>query len=151
MVVGITLGVAVVVGVDMANGSASQAFDLSTQAITGRSTHYISAGSQGLDEEIYFDLRGRGPGVKSTPIISDYVTSPQLGGVTLQLLGVDPFTERPFRDYLQVDDNVPVIELTKFLTEPGGCSCRKTWLSGMIWGLILRSKLNMPVGFRQGK
>lgn len=120
MVVGITLGVAVVVGVDMANGSASQAFDLSTQAITGRSTHYISAGSQGLDEEIYFDLRGRGPGVKSTPIISDYVTSPQLGGVTLQLLGVDPFTERPFRDYLQVDDNVPVIELTKFLTEPGG-------------------------------
>jgi len=57
MVIGIMLGVAVVIGVDMANESASRAFDLSTTALTGRATHYISAGSQGLDEKIYLDLR----------------------------------------------------------------------------------------------
>ncbi|MBN2502790.1 MAG: hypothetical protein JXB38_18570, partial [Anaerolineales bacterium] len=35
MILGIALGVAVAVGVDMANASASRAFDLSTDAIAG--------------------------------------------------------------------------------------------------------------------
>ena len=49
MVLGISMGVAVVVGIDIANTSASRAFDLSTEAIVGRATHYISGGSQGVD------------------------------------------------------------------------------------------------------
>ena len=99
MVVGIMLGVAVVIGVDMANESANIAFKLSTTALTGRTTHYISAGSQGLDEQVYTDMRRIGYVNPSAPIISDFVSSPQLGNVTLQLLGVDPFAEPPFRNY----------------------------------------------------
>jgi putative ABC transport system permease protein len=57
MVIGITMGVAVVIGIDMANESANRAFDLSTEAITGRATHYVSAGSQGIPEQVYVDLR----------------------------------------------------------------------------------------------
>ena len=44
MVVGITLGVAMIVAIDLANASASQAFDLSTQAVAGRATHQIVGG-----------------------------------------------------------------------------------------------------------
>ena len=76
MVVGIMLGVAVVIGVDIANESASLAFDLSTTALTGRATHYISAGSQGLDEQIYVDLRRAGLDFPAAPIITAYVRSP---------------------------------------------------------------------------
>jgi putative ABC transport system permease protein len=119
MIIGIMLGVAVVIGVDMANESASQAFDLSTTALTGRTTHYISAGSQGLDETVYTDLRRAGLEFPSAPIITAYVTSPQLGRAALQLLGVDPFAEPPFRDYLDGDRGVPVGELSAFLTQPG--------------------------------
>src|SRR5690606_29828365 len=50
MVVGIMLGVAVVVAIDLANASASRAFDLSTAAVAGRATHQIVGGPAGLDE-----------------------------------------------------------------------------------------------------
>jgi putative ABC transport system permease protein len=118
MVLGIMLGVAVVIGVDMANESASRAFDLSTTALTGRATHYISAGSQGLDEKIYIDLRRAGLEFPSAPILTSYVTSPQLKGVTLQLLGVDPFAEAPFRNYLVGAQGLSSGRLTAFFTKP---------------------------------
>ena len=41
MVLGIALGVAVMVAIDLANASASQAFQLSTESITGKATHQI--------------------------------------------------------------------------------------------------------------
>ena len=40
MIVGITLGVAVAVAIDLANSSASRAFDLSTEAVAGKATHH---------------------------------------------------------------------------------------------------------------
>jgi len=119
MVVGIALGVAVVVGVDIANESASRAFDLSAETIAGRATHVITGGPQGLDEVLYTKIRTAGLEVDSAPVISEYVTSPQLGDATLQLLGVDPFAEPPFRTYLSAEDSVPVDELVAFLTRPG--------------------------------
>ena len=98
MVVGITLGVAVAVAVDLANASAGRAFDLSTEAVTGRATHQITGGPQGLDQSIYVRLLGGGAAEAAAPVISEYVASPQLGDRLIQLLGVDPFAEAPFRD-----------------------------------------------------
>lgn len=118
MVIGITLGVAVVVGIDIANTSASRAFDLSTEAVVGRATHYISGGSQGVDESLYVQLRRADIDIPAAPIITDYVTSPQMDGTTLQLLGIDPFTEAPFRNYLTGAEGVPITELTSFLSRP---------------------------------
>ena len=120
MVVGITIGVAVVIGIDMANESASRSFDLSTQALTGRATHYISGGSQGMDEQVYIELRRSGIAVPSAPVVTAFITSPQLGGETLQLLGLDPFAEPPFRNYLAGADVGLSAGLTAFLTQPGG-------------------------------
>ena len=54
---GICLGVAVVVAIDLSNYSAKSAFALSTDAIAGKATHYISSDSRGLSEEIYRKLR----------------------------------------------------------------------------------------------
>lgn len=122
MVVGIMLGVAVVVAIDLANASASQAFDLSTEAVAGRATHQIVAGPQGVPEALYADLRRQGvvtAGVPLAPVISETVTSPQLGNRPLTLLGADPFAEAPFRSYLADRQGVPLAELTTFLTRPG--------------------------------
>ncbi len=119
MILGITLGVAVVVAVDLANASASRAFDLSTEAVAGRATHEIVAGPQGLDEELYVRLRRQGALRMAAPIVTDYVSSLQLGERPFQLLGVDPFAESPFRGYLWQAGDAPVAGLTDFLTEPG--------------------------------
>jgi putative ABC transport system permease protein len=119
MVIGITMGVAVVIGIDMANESANRAFDLSTEAITGRATHYVSAGSQGIPEQVYVDLRLSGISIPSAPLITDYITSPQLGDLPLQVLGIDPFAEAPFRNFLSADEGITMPGLSAFFTQPG--------------------------------
>jgi len=119
MILGITLGVAVVVAIDLANASASRAFELSTDAVAGRATHQITGGPQGLDESLYTELRLAGVPVAMAPVLSAYVVSPQLGGLPMQLLGVDPFAEAPFRDYLGPRTSGQSGGLTDFFTVPG--------------------------------
>ncbi|HJW90300.1 MAG TPA: ABC transporter permease [Anaerolineales bacterium] len=119
MIIGITLGVAVAVAVDLANASAARAFDLSTEAVTGRATHQITGGPQGLDEGVYTQLVVSGAAEAAAPVVSEYVSSPQLGDRLYQLLGIDPFTEPPFRNYLEGDKGLPLNQLIEFLTQPG--------------------------------
>lgn len=120
MLLGITLGVAVAVAIDLANASASRAFDLSTESITGKATHFIAGNPAGMDEHVYPELLRSGLPVTSAPVLTGYVSSPQLGNNLLQLLGVDPFAEGPFRNYLASGDNaLPLSDLVSFLTRPG--------------------------------
>jgi putative ABC transport system permease protein len=125
MIVGIMLGVSVMVAIDLANSAASRAFDLSTASIAGKATHQIVGGPAGLDESVYTRLRLAGLSVPSAPVVADYITSPQLGSRPIQMLGVDPFVDAPFRSYVateqkgSVADPVDVSQLVAFLTRPG--------------------------------
>jgi putative ABC transport system permease protein len=87
MGLGIALGVAVVVSIDLANVSAGRAFELSTETITGKATHQITGGPNGLDDRVYVELRRSGLVDAAAPVISATVTSQQLGGGVFQLLG----------------------------------------------------------------
>ncbi|MCC9076815.1 FtsX-like permease family protein [Litorilinea aerophila] len=99
-VVGVAIGVAMIVAIDLANGSAQRAFNLGTETVTGRATHQILGGPGGLDEALYVRLR-RELGVRaSAPVVEEYVVVPELDGQPMRLLGVDPFAEPPFRSYL---------------------------------------------------
>ncbi len=124
-VIGVALGVAVVIAIDLANGSASRAFELSAQSVTGRATHQVIAGGVGLPSEVYRRIRVDLGIRDSAPVLSEIVRSTALGGQSLRLLGVDPFAEPPFRDYLaNVDvegaDGVGTFEaIQAFIIEPG--------------------------------
>ena len=122
MTLGIALGVAVMVGIDLANASAERAFDLSTSAVTGRATHAIVGGSQGVDESIYVrlrtDLHWRSK-LESAPLVIAYAVSPQLGEIPFTLLGIDPFAEAPFRSYLGAGNRTGLETVAKLLTVPG--------------------------------
>jgi putative ABC transport system permease protein len=122
MVLGIALGVAVMVGIDIANASAERAFDLSASAVTGRATHAIIGSTEDLDESVYVSLRTdpqwRG-NVESAPLVSVYAVSPQLGDVPFTLLGIDPFAEAPFRSYLGGGPQSQPETIASLLTVPG--------------------------------
>jgi putative ABC transport system permease protein len=79
MILGIALGVAVMVAIDLANTAASRAFDLSTDAIAGRATHQILGGPDGLPEDVYTRLRVEAGVTAAAPVVTYFVTSPQLG------------------------------------------------------------------------
>ena len=99
-VLGIALGVAVVVAIDLATDSAARAFALSTEAVTGRTTHQVVGGPAGLPDGAYAALRV-GAGVRpSAPVVEGFVAVPGRAGVTLRVLGIDPFAEAPFRPFL---------------------------------------------------
>ena len=122
-ITGVALGVAVVVAIDLANSSASRAFALSAETVTGKATHQIVGGANGLPTDLYRQLRAELHLEAAAPVVEDYVRSPELGNRPLRLLGVDPFAEPPFRDYLanvQVagENANPFEALTPFLSLP---------------------------------
>ncbi len=148
MVLGIALGVAVMVAIDLANASAGRAFDLSTQAVAGRATHQITGPPLGLDEQLYARLRESPAGTRrAAPVVAEYVTSPQLGGRPLQLLGIDPFAEAPFRDYLAGAGPAAASIPLEFFTQPGALL-----ISGgnaQRYGLARGDSLTLEIGGRE--
>src|SRR5215213_3593916 len=122
MTLGIALGVAVMVSIDLANASAARAFDLSASAVTGRATHSIVAGDQGVDESLYVQLRTDPRWrnhVESAPLVIGHAVSPQLGKIPFTLLGIDPFAEAPFRSFLDGQNQIRMETMTTLLTVPG--------------------------------
>ena len=121
-IVGVALGVAMVIAIDIANSSASRAFALSAESVAGRATHQIVGGPNGLDSSLYAALR-MDLGLRlSAPVISEFV------GVdgsqrALRLLGVDPLVETFFRPYLAVENRQTDLPdwtgLSRLMAEPG--------------------------------
>ena len=115
-ILGIAVGVAVVVSIDLANESARRAFALSSQGVTGRATDQVVGGPTGLDETIYVALR-RDLGISAAaPVVEGYATTPREPGRALRILGIDPFVEAPFRTYVAPGVTT---DLRNFLTQPG--------------------------------
>ncbi|MCK8516324.1 FtsX-like permease family protein [Methylonatrum kenyense] len=106
---GVALGVAVVIAVELANQSAARAFTLSSQALTGEATHQVHAGPSGLSVDWYVELR-REHGLRDlAPVVEGTVESPLAPGRSLRLLGVDPLAEggmRPALDALRGGDGL---------------------------------------------
>ena len=155
MILGIALGVAVVVAIDLANASAAAAFRLSTETLTGKATHQINGGPQGVDEKVFVGLKRSGWAYPAAPVISVYASSKQLGGAPLQLLGIDPFSDTPFRSFIGSSTAPTIAQLTSLLTRPGAILLSKSFseryklaLGGKISiETVGRSKEAVIVGF----
>ncbi len=94
---GVALGVAVVLAVDLAIGSARRAFTLSSEAVAGRATHEIVGGSGGVPDTVFTRVLSLPGVIAAAPIVTADVAA---DSAALRLLGVDPFSEAPFRPYL---------------------------------------------------
>lgn len=115
-VIGVALGVAVVLAVDLANGSARRAFLLAAETVAGRSTHQVVGGPGGVPERLYADLRAGGIR-DAAPVVEGSVASSSRPGLPLRLIGVDPFAEEPFRRFTPGASTGAT--LPRFLTLPG--------------------------------
>jgi putative ABC transport system permease protein len=116
-VLGIALGVAVALAIGLATESARRAFELATEAVTGRATHQIVGGPAGLPEEIYRTIRLDLAVPRAAPVVAVDVALPDHPGRVMQLMGVDPFAETPFRPHLAGEE--PLRTVSALLTRPG--------------------------------
>lgn len=118
-IIGVALGVAMMVSIDLANGSAQRAFSLSTDAITGQATHRVVAvAPQGVDETVFTQLKRQLGLAKAAPIVEGYAVAPPLGNQPMRLVGVDLFSEAPFRTYFKSADPQDVEGFAQLITEP---------------------------------
>jgi putative ABC transport system permease protein len=115
-VLGVALGVAVVVAIDLAIQSSRAAFQVSTETVAGRATHQVVGGPAGLPASVLTELRVELGIRASAPVVEGYALSDELPGRGLRILGVDPFSERPFRPYLAPGSGE--LEVSVLLTEP---------------------------------
>lgn len=141
-VIGVALGVSVVVAIDLANSSAERAFSLSADALVGRTTHMVVGGPSGLPEDSYIDLRLKGHWRNSAPVVEGYASVASQPGLTLKLVGVDPFAESLFRNYTPSIDSQTDISL--LLTKPGtGLMTKETADS---FGIKKGDRLSLTIG-----
>ena len=114
--IGISLGVGVYVGVDLASSSAARAFDLSASVVRGRTTHHLLAAGGDLDENIYTEIVVRRGIARAAPVIEVDVGIPNRPGTRVPLLGIDPLEEasvRSFADFVPGSGN-----LEQLIAEP---------------------------------
>jgi putative ABC transport system permease protein len=98
-VLGVAIGVAVVVSIDLANTSAQRAFELSAETVTGKATHQVVGAGGALDDDVYRRLRVEAGVRPSAPVVEDYAALAR-GDRTFQVIGIDPFADAAFRPYL---------------------------------------------------
>lgn len=150
-ILGVALGVAVVVSIDLANASASRAFALSTEAISGRTTHQIVAGDGEVPEELYRRLRVDLGIRRAAPIVEGYASAPDYPGLTLRVFGVDPFAEQPFRSYLSggqlAGGSAGGTDISRLLTAPGTALVARPLADR--YGLSAGDTLTLRVGTRR--
>lgn len=175
---GIALGVAVVVAIDLANESARRAFAVATDATAGKATDQILGDSNGFDEALFARLRlgsAEHPGWRAAgPVVEDFVVlprtplsprsprspgSPDAGfapavdrsSPVLRLLGLDPWSEAPFRSFLGAGlaGAISGDGLGRFLTLPGAMLLESTTAERL--GLAVGEVLVVQVGSRRAE
>jgi putative ABC transport system permease protein len=98
-VLGVALGVAVFVAIQVANRTVLRTFAATVDAVAGRANLEIAAGSGGLPDSLFLRVR-RTPGIAAaTPIVTGSGLLPEHPGEVVEILGIDSFSNAPFRSY----------------------------------------------------
>jgi putative ABC transport system permease protein len=118
-ILGVALGVAVVIAIDLANESASRAFNLSTETVAGRATHQVVSGSGRIDEALYRTIKVDLGVRNAAPVVEAFAIAVDLDQQPVRVLGVDVFAEGPFRSYLGEGTRAfTENDLAAFFTQP---------------------------------
>ncbi len=116
-ILGIALGVAVVISIDLAMESSLQAFEQADKAFSGVASHRIIASDGRIDEKLYSRLRVE-QGIKNIlPVVSGSV---QLADDSFKLIGIDPFVEQSMQAVWQQtkNDEASADVLSRLVAEP---------------------------------
>ena len=140
---GIALGVAVYVGVDLANDSARRAFELSSDLITGSTTHHLMGTRGEIADSLYRSLRMEHGPIRAAPVIEDEIRLRRLPDRVFTLMGVDPLEESGFRGFAGF---VPGrgTDFTRLIVEPGAVLVPEPVLEEL--GLELGAEFEMLIG-----
>jgi putative ABC transport system permease protein len=117
-ILGIALGVTVFVSVQIVNRSALESFRASVDIVAGRANLEVHGDGLDLDENVYPVIREHAGIAAATPVIVGVATLPDFPGEYLRLLGLDLFSNRPFRTFELRDAAADEARGLEFLADP---------------------------------
>ncbi|HEY5035998.1 MAG TPA: FtsX-like permease family protein, partial [Chthoniobacterales bacterium] len=114
----VALGVALYLAIQVANQSANHAFAASVDLVAGKAQLEVHAPAGNLPDNLFPKI-ARQPGIAAaTPIVRGFVTLPRFPGEYLDLLGIDLFTNGPFRTFQLTDFRTEEFDLQRWLRGP---------------------------------
>jgi putative ABC transport system permease protein len=118
-IVSVALGVAVYLATQIANQSANRAFAATVDLVAGKAELEITAPAGHLPETILPQVAAA-PGVSAaTPLVQGFVTLRDFPGDYLEVLGVDVFTNGPFRTFDPTNFGSSEFDIQRWLGNPG--------------------------------
>jgi putative ABC transport system permease protein len=148
-VLGVALGVAAIVAVDLGSASTVSGFRATVQRLEGRATHQVLPARSAVHGELAWEL-SRVPGVVAAAPALEVLTLLLPAGEPLRLMGVDPFAEARVRALGLQQATSSVGEATlfrRFLAEPGALVVSAPLLRRA--GLAAGDSLTLTVGARR--
>jgi putative ABC transport system permease protein len=118
-ILSVALGVAVYLATQIANHSANRAFAATVDLVAGKAELQISVPGGRLSETAFPQV-STAPGVSAaTPIVRGVVTLPDFPGEYLEILGIDVFTNAPFRTFEPTSFGSAEFDFQRWLGPPG--------------------------------
>ncbi len=139
--VGVALGVAVVIAIDLTNRSALKSFTEAANTLSGHATHRIMAGPNGVSSQVYVDLRVKLGLRNVSPVIEGFVSSPQFKGESFHIWAGDAFSRTPFGFNDEVEGEDAMLRL---LVEPASILLFKN--TAVQLGLNIGGHLDVNIG-----
>ncbi len=97
---GISLGVGIVIAVELINDSALESFSSSVDFLSGRATHSVVSRYGWIDEKLFTQL-WTDPQVKAaSPVVEVMAPTLETAGEAIRFVGIDPFLDAPFRNFV---------------------------------------------------
>lgn len=142
-VLSVALGIAVYLAIQIANHSANRSFAAGVDLVSGKSHLEV----RGEIDDTLFPLVAKLPEAKGcTPLIEGVVTLPNFPGEYLQVLGVDVFTNLPFRTFELGDETNGQFDLERWLAEPDGIAVTAAFAQK--YGLKIGDRIHVLVNSR---
>ncbi len=143
-VLGVALGVAVVLAIDTAIGSAREGFRISAETVAGRATHVVTSDYSTVPEDVIRALRIEWGIRAAAPVLEGFASSPDFPGRALRILGIDPFSEAPFRSFVAGGETG--LDVSSFITTRRGIALSEGLLREA--GLAVGDSITALVGGR---
>lgn len=118
-ILSLALGVSVYLATQIANQSANRAFAASVDLVAGKAELEITAPSGELADTILPPVTAVAGVSAATPIVEGFVSFPDFRGEYLQILGIDIFTNAPFRTFETANFDATEFDVQRWLGPPG--------------------------------
>lgn len=128
-ILSVALGVAVFLAIQIANQSANRAFAATVDMVAGKADLEVTTPSGAIPDTAFPTVQSSDGIAAATPLIRGLVIIPDFPGEYLEILGIDIFTNSPFRIFEPQDFDFETFDIERWLAGPATIAVTEEFLT----------------------